>query len=208
MGLVKRDSISVDPPQQSFTTALLGSEIDKTPHIDSELDNRNAVYDMFLSKGVSSKGLPKLSTNNSIVDFQLPSLKNDQSLGTPLGSKLLEDGYYNLPAPRFAEEFRRTGTVRSQDLKGAALVRLDQHVSSLNLEKTPSGRRDATNISNLKQFLNKLFKNENVLPLPSLSKHELGLLSSVLTRKFGKLIQLKLTNQQARRPRKQHQSDS
>ncbi len=189
-GLVKRDSISVDPPQQSFSTTLLGSEADKTTHMESELDNRNAVYEMFLSKGVSTKPLPKLSTTNSNLDFQLPSLKMDQSPGTPLLSKLGDDNYFNSRAPRFAEEFRRTATVRSQDSKSSNPIPLDKQ-GPLTLEKTPSGRRDATSISNLKQFLYKLFKNENVSPIPSLSKSELGLLSSVLTRKFGKPIQLK-----------------
>lgn len=148
------------------------------------MEIKNATFDMFMAKGNSVRPLPKLSGMQG--DGTLGPLDVGPSPRKSNPITLSEDVIFN-PQNSKPLSDSRGKSARSPGDSGSAPSFVA--VRPPTLEKRDSGRgRENASIANLRQFLYKFFRNESIFPIPPLSRHELGLLSSVLTRKYGKPI--------------------
>lgn len=160
------------------------TESDRTPNDDNELDSKNHMFELFLSKGQSTKGgsriLPALGKpEDSLGPLELSSPRNP----TP-SIRIPEDVSYNRDGQRLYDELRRKSSGRGSEARGS----ISPRTSVPRITDREFAFRESSSISNLKAFLYKFFRNEPIAPVPALTKHELGLLSSVLSRKYGKTI--------------------
>lgn len=163
----------------SPTEALVGSGSDnyRFPDQETESETKNNTYDMLMTGRNSSLKLLEW----------LPSCKLEP--GTTAEGSLSQAKSPNITLNEeiiFHRDADYGGGIRRRSLR-------DQTSPTPSFKPTMQSDRSArppesTNISNLKVFLSKFFRNENVFPIPPLSRHELSLLSGVLTRKYGKPI--------------------
>lgn len=194
--LNKKDSLSSDvPPSDRTLSNLMTSEPERTPRDETEMDTKNATFDMFMAKGNSVRPLPKLT---GMAETPLQPL-DSQSGPSPRRSspiRLPDDVIFHPGNTKMLSEFNRRSS-RTPDPPSFVAVhpdraertpRGDRADPSPSLERKDSRTRESSSITNLKHFIYKFFRNESVFPIPSLTRHELGLLSSVLTRKYGKPI--------------------
>ena len=93
---------------------------------------------------------------------------------------------YNSTTKRILDRIQEQNAVDKTKMVPPAL-------QETRLQSLPSDTK--VTIPHLRDFLAKFFKNESLHPLPELNKAELGLLSSVLTRKYGKSVTLGFINQ-------------
>jgi hypothetical protein len=151
------------------------------------MEIKNATFDMFMAKGNSVRPLPKLVGMPAESSFGSLELGSSPRKSNPI--TLPEGVIFNPQSHKPLSDVRgRSGRSPTDHSVSPSFVA----VRAPSFERRDSGRgREASSITNLKHFLYKFFRNESVFPVPPLSRHELGLLSSVLTRKYGKPINFK-----------------
>ena len=140
-----------------------------------------------MARQQSNIGLPR----NSVDHVQLTSLiipENNFSLQMTV--PVVPDHLtYNSTAKLFlSKKPKQEQTIINKSITPATPLLQAVHSHSFNFA-------EKIKIPHLRDFLVKFFKNESLHPIHELNEAELGLLSSVLTRKYSKPISLKFFNQ-------------
>lgn len=140
-----------------------------------------------MARQQSNIGLPR----NSVDHIQLTSLIiPENNFYLQMTVPVLPDHLtYNSTAKLFLNKIpKQEQTITHKSITPATPLLQEMHSHSFN-------STEKITIPHLRDFLVKFFKNESLYPILELNKAELGLLSSVLTRKYSKPISLKFFNQ-------------